>query len=324
MSTIIPNSTQIPHVIIREWMPLLKDIELRVLLVVADKTLGWEEDSETGRRKEKDWISHYQLRKLIKKKGVGDQVRPCGERSVSKAIATLVDKLRIVEALDEEGHLLDSPFKRMKNGGKIFYRLNLRSPDRTLFDTPAKSARDTRKMSKNELPPQKVRAQKVRATKETPSTEINTMQPENPAAPVEEKEKEKKKPSDHWIFMQWWGPMVERTRRIKPIITGSDGRNLGRILKGGVPEQELERIALFFLADYSFREFSPSISTLCSAGVINGIMNRSKNDPEFWKKLNMYMDRYFPREETKRDGGVESIQDAMKNMMKRFSTQNTS
>lgn len=27
-----PNTTQIPHLIIREWMPRLKDVELRVLL----------------------------------------------------------------------------------------------------------------------------------------------------------------------------------------------------------------------------------------------------------------------------------------------------
>jgi hypothetical protein len=46
-------------------MPLLGDVELRVLLVVADQTLGWIEDPETKRCKEKDWISQSQLMKKI-------------------------------------------------------------------------------------------------------------------------------------------------------------------------------------------------------------------------------------------------------------------
>ena len=41
IQSIIPNTTQIPHLIIRKWMPLLSDVELRILLVVADQTLGW-------------------------------------------------------------------------------------------------------------------------------------------------------------------------------------------------------------------------------------------------------------------------------------------
>lgn len=56
MSKVIPNTTQVPNVILDEWMPKLKDIELRVLLVVVRQTLGWLENAETGTRKEKDWI----------------------------------------------------------------------------------------------------------------------------------------------------------------------------------------------------------------------------------------------------------------------------
>lgn len=167
MNRIIPNSTQIPHLIIREWMPLLKDIELRVLLIVTDQTLGWIEDKETGRRKEKDWISHYQLRTKVKRRGG----KPCGSRSISRALVTLVDNLRIIEALDEQGQLLDSPYLRMKNGGKIFYRLSLRAPQATLFPTLAKRTGAVNKLRTNQAPWPKARTPKVALTKENYLTE---------------------------------------------------------------------------------------------------------------------------------------------------------
>lgn len=45
--------------LIRDPIPieLLSDVELRVILVVADQTMGWIEDPETKQRKEKDWIA---------------------------------------------------------------------------------------------------------------------------------------------------------------------------------------------------------------------------------------------------------------------------
>lgn len=113
-----PNTTQIPHIIIREWMPLLKDVELRVLLVVADQTLGWAADDQTGRRKERDWIS---LSQLMKKTGRGS-------KAVPSAIKVLIEKYGIVEAVDAHGGLLDTAEKRRRNFGKIYYRLRLSSP----------------------------------------------------------------------------------------------------------------------------------------------------------------------------------------------------
>ena len=143
--------------IIRQWMPRLKDVELRVLLVVADQTLGWREDAETGRRKEKDWISQYLLMTKISR----------SDRAIQHALKRLVDELRIVEAFDEFGRLLDSSYKRMKCGGKIFYRLSLRQPDPSLFSTPALSSGAVKKLGKNRHPPNNLRANDFRVTKET-------------------------------------------------------------------------------------------------------------------------------------------------------------
>lgn len=115
-----PNTTQVPHIIIREWMPLLKDVELRVLLVVTDQTLGWSADDESGRRKERDWISRSQL---IAKTGRAG-------KAVSCALSGLIEQHNIVEAVNQNGELLDTAEKRQRNYGKIYYRLKLAHPVR--------------------------------------------------------------------------------------------------------------------------------------------------------------------------------------------------
>ncbi len=258
--SIIPNTTQVPHIIIREWMPRLKDVELRVLLVITDQTLGWMEDAATGRRKEKDWIAHSQL---VKKTGRKD-------RAISKAVKKLADDLTIIGVYDEQGNILDSAAKRMKCGDKLFYRLSLKPPQRTLFETPAKSAG----VAKKAIPPQKVRTQKMRATKETILTKENM----RPA----------KAPTAHRQFIIFWNDEVQRARGIKPIITGRDARNLKRILDFGISRQTLEQSAVYFLRDYGFRKFAPSISTFLSAGILNGLLDQMKNRADFWKKLDDY------------------------------------
>ncbi len=85
--------------------------------------------------------------------------------------------------------------------------------------------------------------------------------------------------------------MTRVARGIDPITTGKDGRNLKRVLDLGVPEIKLEQAALYFLCNYSFQKFSPSISIFLSTGIINGLLNRMKNDADFWKDLNGYSER---------------------------------
>lgn len=122
MKEMIPNSTPVPNVIIDEWMPILKDVQLRILIVVTRQTLGWIEDPETGRRKSQDWISHSQL---IQRTGRES-------RAISDALKVLVDHYGIIEAVNNYGDLLNTPGKRRK-AGTINYRLNLHSPPPTLF-----------------------------------------------------------------------------------------------------------------------------------------------------------------------------------------------
>ena len=277
--TMIPNTTQVPHLIIRKWMPKLSDVELRVLLVVVDQTLGWVEDEETGRRKDRDWISRGQL---MEKTGRS-------AKHVSKAVKSLVEEHQLVEAVDAKGKLLNTAEKRQAKFGKIFYRLTLHEPAITLFDKPLNKTVSSR-VSKGltlEDSGTKSPTQKGHTTKETLITkEIHCGE----AAP-----EKKKGSSPHKVFMDFWWETVKRTRGIKPIVTAADARNLKRVLDSGVDESLLEQLAVFFLADYSFKKFSPTISTFASSGIINGLLNRTKNDPEFHKNLYRYADQYIPR-----------------------------
>jgi hypothetical protein len=106
----IPNTTQVPNNLFNEEMQKMKDTELRITLIVARKTLGWILDSETGMRKEEDWISHYQLIKFTGR----------SSRALSTAIENCVKK-GWIEARDEQGKILDT--KKKRAGKKIYYRL---------------------------------------------------------------------------------------------------------------------------------------------------------------------------------------------------------
>jgi hypothetical protein len=55
---LLPNTTQIPNVLIDELMPTLSGTEFKVLMVIARQTYGWHKDS--------DAISYSQL---VKKSG---------------------------------------------------------------------------------------------------------------------------------------------------------------------------------------------------------------------------------------------------------------
>lgn len=308
-STILPNTTQVPNIIFDDWMPRLSDVEFRVLLVVVRQTLGWIEDPETKRRKEKDWISHSQLSMKTGKSGY----------AISKAIRSLVSDHHLIEAIDSKGRLLDTPEKRTRigRGGKIFYRLNVHAPALSLFDKPLNKAtkKGTKILGDSEkgttfLPAKNEGLQKKPIyTKDKSATGVAS----------EEKTAQIKEKSPHALFMEFWSGSVERTRGFKPKITAADGMNLKRVLATGIDPSLLERICIFFLADYQYKKFSPTLSTMLSAGILNGLLNRTKNDPEFYKSLDRYADQYLPRRAAPaKVYGPASISSALADLMQKF------
>lgn len=311
MNSFLPNTTPVPHIVLRQWMPRLSDVELRVLIVVIDQTFGWVEEAETGRRKDRDWISSSQL---VLKTGRA-------RKAVSSAVKTLVETHRIIETVDESGRPLDTAHKRKYSFGKIFYRLVLREPPPTLFDNVRASKGHTVKnaakygetgMVVGYIPARAsfIRTQKGRTTKETYiQKEIHV----SAAGRVPDARKE-----DHKAFMEFWYETVQRTRSIKPVITSVDGKNLKRVLEAGVPEHLLEQIALFFLADLSFRKFSPTVATLCSGGILNGLLNRTRNDPEFGRRLRGYVEQFVPRSVMPQQYGLSELQAGIQQLAAHF------
>lgn len=120
----LPNTTPIPNEIINGWAMKISGSELKVLLVVVRKTLGWIADPKTGLRKEEDWITHKQLKKLT---GLSSP-------TLSNSIDNLTSKYKLIQIRDKEGNLLDSKDKRRTTGRrrlKLYYRLNLNTLTKT-------------------------------------------------------------------------------------------------------------------------------------------------------------------------------------------------
>lgn len=293
-SKILPNTTQVPNVVLDEWLARLSDVELRVLLVVIRQTLGWEADKETGRRKTEDWIA---MRQFELKTGRS-------RRQLSSAIKVLVEEHRLIEAVDNKGKPLNTAYKRRREFGQIYYRLSLHVPALTLFDKPRVQKTHT------EAPrEQKLRAQNVHTTKETSITKENTLRAG--LAPEKEKTATKPpKPSPHKEIVDDYFRITQRARGIRPIITAADGKMLKNTLDRGVSRETIEQAVIFFLYDPSFKIMAPTIKTILSAGVLTGIINRMRNEPEFWKRLDGYAQHAYsdrPKDVRKLDGDPEAI-----------------
>ena len=106
----IPNTTPTPNWLYNGEMKKMSDTELRVVLCITRKTLGWIENQETGMRKQEDWISHNQLIEMSGK----------SSRSISYAVDNCV-KHGWIEVRDKNGNLLLTSQERQRN--KLFYRL---------------------------------------------------------------------------------------------------------------------------------------------------------------------------------------------------------
>lgn len=108
MATINQN-TQVPNFVLDACLPLLKEAELKTLLVIIRQTIGWI-DRSTGKRKVRDRISNSQFRS---KTGMSKRV-------ITSAIQSLVDK-GLVAVTDYEGRPLDTPLSR-KGKSYLFFR----------------------------------------------------------------------------------------------------------------------------------------------------------------------------------------------------------
>lgn len=92
------QTTQVPNEILDTFLPVLKEAELKLLLVIIRQTFGW--------RKKKDRISHSQL---IQKTGLA-------KRTITEGLTSLCEK-DIIQVTDFEHNVLK---KSLERKGKYF------------------------------------------------------------------------------------------------------------------------------------------------------------------------------------------------------------
>ena len=286
-------------------MPLLSDVDLRILLVVADQTLGWIEDPETKRRKEKDWISQGLLMRKINR----------SDRAIQNSLKRLVDDLRIIQAHDEAGELLDSPQKRMKCGGKIFYRLSLKRPQQP---TPEISS-GAEKTSNFLPPPKNLRAKNFRATKETSITKDKSF---GQASLVQEFKRDVDKPVDKptlptRYFFGKFSQLTWGIRHTRPIFVKFKDGNLLKHALGHLTEFQLELELVWFLQNK--REMKPTIGAALCKEVIEDFIQASFKEYGFYNTLERTALQYSRREPEEVRGETAAMVEALKKLKDSFS-----
>jgi len=102
------KTTQIPNIVLDQYLRTLSASELKILLVIIRQTNGWI-DARTGKRKTRDRISHSQFKE---KTGLCSKI-------ISKATQSLVLK-GLITVSDQSGNALHATLER-KGKPRLFY-----------------------------------------------------------------------------------------------------------------------------------------------------------------------------------------------------------
>ena len=249
---LIPNSTQIPNDVLDLLLPRLPEAEGKCLLYICRRTFGFHKDE--------DRISFTQfINGITGKDGkVLDKGTGLARASVNSALKTLAHSKAIFVEKNSKGNI---------------YRINLEMD----IEQVVQNLDQFRKQTAFGIKNRPKQGHFLNLQKKEKQREIKVY------AAV---------PSAHSVFIKFFDENCRKTRGVKPVITGKDGRNLKRVLDlKMVSEPELEQIALYFLSDRYYKKFAPSISTFLSAGILNGLVDSLKNRPTFWKEMDDYMVR---------------------------------
>ena len=261
MEKIIPNSTQVPHLVSDLLIPRLPEAEARCILYICRRTFGFH--------KEEDRISFTQFINGIRGRDnkVLDYGTGLSRPSVSTALQNLNEAGVITVRKDTRGN---------------YYSLNLEID----VDKVVKEINQLRKTTRIRKATKPKQVKLFHLQKKEKKEKQSNMQTNKSSAG----DNLKTQNNGHKRFVDFFYENAQGARGVKPIITNIDGRNLKRILEDiGIEVETLEKAAFYFLYDYRFSGFSPCISTFLSAGVITGILNKMTNDPDFWKDMDNHL-----------------------------------
>jgi len=139
MSKFIPNSFQLPNIIIDKYLYTLSDFELKVYLIIVRKTKGWQ--------KEKDNIALSQFKKILRIKD---------DRTIRRALKGLL-KLNLIKKEENKGR--ESTFKINLNFDPSHAHdpSHENVPTCSCKGTPSMSMRGTKEINKEEEEENKIK-----------------------------------------------------------------------------------------------------------------------------------------------------------------------
>lgn len=155
------QTTPVPNRLFDLDLVSLKEVELKVLLIIIRKTLGWVEAANKRQRKQ---IARISIAAFVMNTG-------CSKRGISGAIETLIGK-GLITVYDEDGHCLSHPEER-KGKYNLYFKPTL-PPVENRFQSLKSSANFSPKPEQNLLYTIKEREQKKREGLNLESTQSHS------------------------------------------------------------------------------------------------------------------------------------------------------
>lgn len=283
---LVPNSTQIPNIILDLIVPALPEAEARVLLYIARRTYGF--------RKASDLIGLGQFESGIKSKGTGE-VFDKGTGLKRTAIKMAIQNL-------EEALFIKVTRGMTKGGGKKINRYAINTgADIDEGIAKIESLRELENKRLKNKPKQRLLfGDETRSSTRPRSYARPTTRSGNDTSlgrvPDHTKESQNKENKDiastsspHKNLIKFFWETSKKTRGVSPLFNPRDGANLKRVLEHNLlSEADFEKLIVYYLASPEFTGFSPDISIFLSKGVLNILMNKLARDANFYKNLDSY------------------------------------
>ena len=268
LHNLIPNSTQVPNIVLDLIIPRIPEAEGRCLLYICRRTFGFH--------KEADRISFSQFIDGIKTKDgkILDHGAGLARASVAKGLKNLTRSGLIVVRQTSKGN---------------FYQINLHIDLEKVVQLLDQSTGHTKSGS----------GSRPKAVQQVNTQNLGNKEKESISQSQTAFKKER---SAHAQLVDYFHTIARQTRGISIIITKADAKNLKRALDLQILKQEdFEKLILYFLGSQQFKGLSPSISTFLSSTVFNSLTDKMKNGSTFWKELDSLSQRFHhtPTEESK-------------------------
>ena len=268
LHNLIPNSTQVPNVILDFVVCRIPEAEARCLLYICRRTFGFH--------KESDRISFSQFIDGIKTKD--GKILDHGAGLARASVAKGLKNLSLAGAIE---------IKETTKGN--YYQINLQMDIEKVVQLVNQYSGHTKSSS---------------ATRPKVVQLVNTQNSGNKEKEsyTQSETAFKKERSIHSQLVGYFHDIAKQTRGISVIITKADAKNLKRAIDLKILDQsDFEKLILYFLGSTQFKNLSPSISTFLSSTVFNGLVDKMRNRATFWKELDSLSVRFrnTPTEESK-------------------------